>query len=85
MDHEFLCEIDTTSIIDKLAMAQPETTLLSSRPKFAAFDNRLSTHTDSTLSRDLAVIEFVESGSINYCLCAPLVSCTIMYSFWVKG
>jgi len=33
----------------------------------------------------MAMIKFVdESGSISYCLCAVLVSCTVMYSVLVK-
>jgi len=69
--------------MNKFAMENPETALLSSR--FVAFDSRLR-HILRLLYLSTAMIKFVnESGSINYCLCAPLVSCTIMYCFLGKG
>jgi len=38
IEHERLCETDTTSIINKFIMANVENAILSSR--FVAFDNR---------------------------------------------
>jgi len=38
IEHELLCEIDTTSIRNKFAMAKSRNAILTSR--FAAFDNR---------------------------------------------
>ena len=76
MEHELLCETDTTSIINKFAMA-----------KFWKYNLKQwvcclwqsnSTRTETTLSVDIAMIKiFDESGSINDCLCTLLVS---MYS-----
>jgi len=59
-----------------------ENTILSSR--FATFDNRLR-HKLRLHCLDIAMIKFLdESGSIDYCVCTVLVSCTVRHSFEVK-
>jgi len=44
----------------------------------------VDTYRDYTVCRYSNDKKFGESGSINYCLCTILASCTVMYSFMVK-
>ena len=78
IEDELLCETDITSIINNSLGQKLGNAIISSR--FAAFDNRLR-HLVRLHALDIAMIgllllkiEFVESGSINYCFRTVLVS-----------
>jgi len=73
--HELLCQIETTSVIKKFAMAKSWKCHLKQwvRCLWQATSTHIWDHTVCRYSNDQ---KFGESGSINYCLCTVLVSCT---------